>query len=102
MTQEQQKAAVERILAREPLTEEERELYEFRTKTVEEYEVPTDRRVCGLCGARFKDVVDGKGVVQVSMLEQFSDHQAEHNPTPAQWAEAHHRIQMAKESKPAT
>lgn len=98
MTKEQQKEASRRILEKEPLTEEERELLRFRTMTPEQYPRPGESRACGICGARFRDTLNQKGEIVTSMLEKFSDHQASHNPSPEQWKTAHERIQQGKEA----
>lgn len=97
MTKEQQREAARRIMAKSPMTEEERETYEMLVKSPEDYRAPTDKRVCGICGAEFRDKLNAKGEVEIPMLEAFSDHQAEHNPTPDQWGTAHERIQAGKE-----
>jgi hypothetical protein len=100
MTKAEQKAASDRIMAKlGPLNEEERQTYEMLMKRPEDYQPPREKRVCGRCGAEFRDEVNQKGEVVVSALEKFSDHQAEHNPSPAQWAEAHRRISAAKQAK---
>jgi len=94
MSKDEQREASRRILKKEPLTGEELERYEMLSKTPEQYVRPDDEgRTCGVCGARFKD---SQGQVVQSALEKFADHQAEHNPTPAQWAEAHDRIRLAR------
>jgi hypothetical protein len=97
MTKEEQRAAARRILEKEPLTEEEQRTYELLKKSPEDYRVPGSVRTCGVCGEKFEDVVDAKGNVTNPSLAQFSDHQAFHNPSPAQWAEAHKRIEAGKE-----
>jgi len=102
MTKEQQAEAAKRIMAKMgPLDEMEQEIYEGLVKRPEDY-IPPDpgqgERVCGICGAKFRDIVSGERVV-ATCLEQFSDHQAEHNPSPAQWAEAYHRIQASRPKK---
>lgn len=99
MTKEEQREAARRIMAKHPMTEEERVIYERLMKKPEDYRGPTKGalRVCGTCGAEFEDVVDGKGNVVTPALEQFSDHQSSHNPSPAQWATAYERIQAGKE-----
>jgi hypothetical protein len=99
MNKADQKAASDRIMAKEPLTAGERQTFNLLAKKPGEYDCPGDKRVCGVCGAEFRDRVDGKGVVVKSALEKFSDHQAEHNPSPGQWAEAHRLIQLGKESE---
>jgi hypothetical protein len=48
-------------------------------------------RQCNLCNFRV-DLPDKAGE-----LSAMADHHATHNPTPAQWTEAHHRIQEGKE-----
>lgn len=99
MTKEQQKAASDRIMAKlGPLVGEELETYNLLIKRPEDYVPPSDKRVCGRCGAEFRDTVDAKGNVVVSMLEKFSDHTAEHNPPPAQWSEANKRIEAQKQA----
>lgn len=50
----------------------------------------SERRVCGECGAEF-ETNESQGA-----LEQWSDHLTIHQPTGAQWAEAHLRIQAAQ------
>ena len=96
MTKEEQKAASARILAAHPLTEEELQVYAMLTRQPSDYIPPRENRVCGVCGAEFRAVPMGKET-QLTALEQHSDHMAEHNPTPAQWATAHQRIQMSKD-----
>lgn len=99
MTREQQKAASDRIMAKlGPMMEEEQATYRRLSMTPEEYPAPGEKRVCGVCRAEFRDRVDGKGNVEVTALQQFSDHTAMHNPSPAEWAEAYKRIQVGKES----
>ena len=49
-------------------------------------------RQCNLC--EFKTNKD-----PVSDLEAMSDHLTNHNPSPAQWAEAYGQIQRAKASQ---
>jgi hypothetical protein len=97
MTKEQQKEASDRIMGKFPLTEEERRTYEYLTMEPP-YPQSGDKRVCGKCGASFRDDLNQKGEIVVPSLAKFTDHQAEHNPSPAQWAEAHNRIQLAKRS----
>lgn len=92
MTKEEQRRAAERILAKHPLTAEERAVAEMLKRNPEEYRPPrVESRVCALCGARFE------GDKELTAMQKFADHQAEHNPSPAQWAEAHKRIQAGKE-----
>ena len=102
MSKEQQREAARRIIEKEPLTEEEEQIREMLSKTPEQYRVPTNVRECGNCGAEFQDETDAKGVVVKSALEQFSDHQSSHNPSPGQWAEAHKRIEAGKEKLKAS
>jgi|SRR5580765_8486642 len=92
MSKAEQRAAAERILGKSPLTEEERQLAEMMKKRPGTYVPPTESglRMCGLCGAEFQNDEE-----QTS-LQKFADHQAEHNPSPAQWATAHKRIQAGK------
>jgi hypothetical protein len=101
MSKEEQKAASDRIMAKlGPMTPEEQAMYELLTKRPEDYMPPnpkTGERACGVCGEVFENTLSPKGDVLVSALEKFSDHQTEHNPNPAQWAEAHSRIQAGKE-----
>ena len=97
MSKEQQREAARRIIEKEPLTEEEEQIREMLSKTPEQYRVPTNVRECGMCGAQFRDTVDGKGNVLLTALAKFTDHQAEHNPAPGPWAEAHKRIEAGKE-----
>jgi hypothetical protein len=61
---------------------------------------PADKRQ-GVRGVRDEvpDTMNSKGEVLVSMLEKFSIHQASHNPSPAQWSEAHKRIQDGRASQ---
>ena len=97
MSKAEQKAASDRIVIKHPLTVEERQRYEMERRLPEEYVGPTEeKRVCGVCGAEFRDKKDRAGNVVESTLNQFADHQASHNPSPAQWAEAHKRIEAGK------
>ena len=48
-------------------------------------------RVCQVCGAEFETNKEQ------TALQQFSDHSAIHNPSPAQWSEAYDKIQAGKE-----
>jgi hypothetical protein len=98
MSKEEQKAASDRILAKEPLTAEERRTFEMLTRRPEDYRVPGEVRECGVCGAKFETILATKESPEVTALQQFSDHLAFHNPSPAHWAEAHKRIQAGKES----
>lgn len=100
LSKEEQKAASDRIMAKEPLTAEERQLYEILTRTPEQYLPPdpeTGERVCGICGEVFNRIPGTKESPEIPALEQFSDHQAEHSPSAGQWVEAHRRIQAGKE-----
>ena len=106
MTKEEQSAAARRIMEKMgPMDELEREIYEGLVRSPDDY-VPPDPvsgwRVCGVCQATFTDQPATRDRIAVSALEQFSDHQAEHNPTPGQWAEAYHRLQQSKPSKVGT
>ena len=101
MSREEQRAAAERILAKEPLTEEEREWAEFYKRAPGSYVVPTSEgiRTCGVCGAQFKDkpLKNGNPGEIESALQQFSDHWAqEHQSTGGQWTEAYQKIQEGK------
>jgi hypothetical protein len=100
MTKEEQKAAAARIMAKHPLTEEERQTYEMLKKRPEDYRPPdpeTGERVCGICGEKFKTKAAKGEDREISALEQFSEHQRKHNASPAQWTEAHKRIEASKE-----
>lgn len=97
MSKEQQREAARRIMAKEPLTDEEQVTYDLLTRTPEQYRVPGEDRECGVCGAVFGDTKDAKGLVVRTALEKFSDHTAEHNPSPEQWGTAHERIMAGKE-----
>lgn len=97
MSREDQRAAAERILAKEPLTEQERQVAEMLSKRPGEYRLPGEDRECGICKEVFRDKVDGKGNVLETAMQQFSDHQSFHNPTADRWAVAHERIQSGKE-----
>jgi hypothetical protein len=99
MSREDQKGPSGRIIAKHPLTEEERRIYERNKRSPDDYVQPADTRICAECGARFTDTMNSKGEVLVSMLEKFSIHQASHNPSPAQWSEAHKRIQDGRASQ---
>ena len=97
MTSKEQTEAAGRIIAKSPLTAEEQRTLKFLSKRPRDYKVPGELRICGVCGEEFRDEVNGKGEVTKPALYQFSDHVAFHNPSPAQWVEAHKRIQEAKE-----
>ena len=62
----------------------------------------SEHRVCGVCGMEFWEIPAARGNSAVPVLEQFSDHQATHNPSPAQWVEAHRRIVAGRESAKAS
>ena len=85
MSKEEQEAASDRIMAKlGSLNKEEKEIYDRSVRRIEDYAAPKDgSRRCNTCGAEFQDL-PGKPA-----LEQFSDHQAKHNPSPAEWTEAH-------------
>ena len=100
MSKEEQRAAAERILAKEPMTDEEMRVYEQLVKRPEDYRPPdpqTGERVCGLCGEVFETT--NEGGMEVTALQKFSDHQTEHQPSPGQWAEAHRRTQRAPKER---
>lgn len=100
MSKLEQRATEDRIMAKEPLTEEEMVVYENLVKNPDDYRPPSVEsglRVCGVCGAEFMDKPATKDLVALSALEQFSDHTTMHNPSPAQWGEAHRRILAGKE-----
>jgi hypothetical protein len=104
MSKAEQAAAAARILAKEPLTPEEQQVAEFLKKDIESY-VPPDasgKRVCGKCGAEFEDEFkdgDERKPGQKSAAEQMVTHLAEHNPSAAQWTQAHNLIQKTKPKK---
>jgi hypothetical protein len=93
MTKAEQKAAAARIMAKMgPMSEEEKSTYEMLSKRPEDYVVPgQEGRVCGICGKEIQ------GDEEKTTLEKFADHQSFHNPSPAQWAEAHKKIEAGKE-----
>jgi hypothetical protein len=100
MSKEDQKAASDRIVAKEPLTKQERQAYNLLSKQPDEYVLPDPEngvRVCGVCGAEFQGAGTTKEGRAMSALEEFSNHMADHNSTPAQWTEAHRRIQAGRE-----
>jgi hypothetical protein len=99
MSKEEQKAASDRIMKKlGPLEGVELETYEMLVRKPEDYRYPGEKRVCGRCGAEFTDVGASRDNPARTALEQFSDHQSEHNATPGQWSEAHKRIQAGKEA----
>ena len=58
MSREDQKAASDRIMAKlGPLTGVELETYEMLMKRPEDYLPPREKRVCGRCGAGFRDTL---------------------------------------------
>lgn len=100
MSKADQKAASDRIMAKYPMTTEERQTYEMLMKKPEDYVLPDPEsgiRVCGVCGAEFQGKGETKQGREMSALEEFSNHTASHNPSPAQWTEAHRKIQDGKE-----
>ena len=98
LSQEQQKAASDRIMAKlGPMTPFEAETYRKLT-AVPPYPVVGEVRRCGECGAEFQEIEGTKDRQAVTALEQFSDHASSHNPSPAQWSEANKRIESARES----
>jgi hypothetical protein len=94
MSKEEQKAASDRIMKKlGPFTAEEQEIYDRSVKGIEDYVAPTSAsRTCGYCGAEFQDKPGS------AALAEFADHVASHNPSPAQWTEAHERIVKSRES----
>jgi hypothetical protein len=95
MTKEQQSEAARRIMEANPMTDQERQTYELLMRRPEDYLPPdnqTGERVCGVCGEVFQHSKDK------AALDLFADHQTEHNPSPAQWGEAHRRIQIGKDA----
>jgi hypothetical protein len=101
MTAEQQKAASDRIMRKMgPLDAQEKATYEMLTRRPEDYMPPdpqTGERTCAVCGEVFENTLSPKGEILVAALEKFSDHLTVHNPSPAQWGQAHHLIQRGKE-----
>lgn len=55
------------------------------------------RRECQECGEVFLTDPDSNKE-GLTAMQKFADHSATHGYTPAQWAEAHKRIQAAKEA----
>jgi hypothetical protein len=84
MTREEQRAAAERILAKFPMTEEEKRRQRFLETDPEAY--PKDKRVCPVCPKEF-----GK-----DDINEYSEHVARHSPTMGQWKEAHEKIESGK------
>ena len=103
MSREEQRESAGRIMGKlGPLSVEEQRTYDLLTRTPEEYIAPdpnTGERVCGICWEVFQTIQATREHPQIPALEQFSDHQTTHNPSPVQWWEAHRRIQEAKESR---
>lgn len=101
LTKEQQKAASDRIMAKlGPLDAQEQVTYDLLTRRVEDYLPPdpeSGERTCGICGEMFAEIPATRETAKVTALEQHSDHMAEHNPSAAQWGEAHRRIQRGRE-----
>ena len=82
----------------EPLTKEEQVIYRSLSKDPATYPMPIPgMHECVTCGAKFYEIPATKERQAISALEQFSDHVAKHNPSPAQWTEAYRRMQKAKE-----
>jgi len=96
MSAADQKAASDRIMAKEPLTAEERKTYE-RLMREPPYGSVGEQRECRECGAVFQEIPATKELKAVSALEQFAEHTASHNPSPSEWTTAYNRIQEAKE-----
>lgn len=100
MSKADQKAASDRIMGKFPLTPEERQTYEMLVKTPDQYVPPNPEsgvRVCGICKAEFQGVAATREDRAKAVLEEFSDHMKSHNQSPAQWTEAHRRIQAGKD-----
>lgn len=53
------------------------------------------RRRCRECGEVFETRKFGDGQ-QVTALQQFAEHQVQHQPSPGQWTEAYLKIQRRK------
>lgn len=53
----------------------------------------SEHRTCVVCGAEFQTNKEQ------TALQQYADHSAIHNATPAQWATAYDRIQASKAKK---
>ena len=58
-------------------------------------------RKCPVCGEEFRTKPATRDEQEVAALAQFSDHLRIHQPTQAQWTEAHNKIQAGKESAKA-
>jgi hypothetical protein len=58
----------------------------------------SEHRVCKECGAEFHTKLATKDSPEIPALAQFCDHITEHQPTVAQWTEAHNKIQKGRES----
>jgi hypothetical protein len=101
MTREQQVEAARWIRGKiGPLGAEELATYNMLMRTPEQYRPPdpdSGDRVCGVCGEVFERIQAKGGNLEISALEQFSNHVTQHNPSPAQWLEAHRRIQSGRE-----
>jgi|HubBroStandDraft_6_1064221.scaffolds.fasta_scaffold03965_7 uncharacterized protein with PIN domain len=61
----------------------------------------SEHRVCPVCRVEFRTIPAKKDEAEVPALWQFSDHLRIHQPTQAQWTEAHNKIQAGKESAKA-
>jgi hypothetical protein len=99
MTKAEQKAASDRIMAKSgPLTEEEQIIYRSLSKDPRDYPVSAAKtHICASCGAKFEEIPETKERARITALEQFSDHVAVHNPSPAQWTEAYRKIEEGRE-----
>jgi hypothetical protein len=58
----------------------------------------SERRVCKECGAEFRTVRQ-KDVPDLTAMQQWSDHLAGHQPSPAQWTDAYTLIREGREKK---
>jgi hypothetical protein len=88
LTKEQQSEAAARILAKEPMTEQELRRQKFLEMKPEDY--PTNR-ICPDCSAMFPR----------EQIEEHAAHMATHAPTAGQWVEAHQKIVQGKDSAKA-
>ena len=75
MTKEQQREAAKRILAKEPMTEEELAVlagYEKKPPYTEDLKALAEHRVCQDCGEEFgPKMVEGE---QLTPMQQWADH----------------------------
>ena len=104
MSKEEQGAAAQRIMTKlGAMDAQEQQTYDLLTRRPGDY-IPPDpqsgERVCGICGEVFQGQPATRESPQITPLEQYADHMGSHNPTPGQWAEAHRRIQQARERRP--